>query len=69
MKLTNLICACCIPHCDKIRIDSEKDIWLSRSENPELYDKFIEGKELTHGYCPEHFKEAMKEVEEYHRKK
>ena len=67
MELTELIGACCV--CDKIRIDNEKNLWLSRCENPELYNRLLQGKELTHGYCPEHYQKALKELEEYKRKK
>jgi hypothetical protein len=63
-----VIGACC--KCDKIRIDISlfikiDSIWLGKSENPLLYDEFTKGKEFTHGYCPEHFEEAMEEAREY----
>lgn len=63
-----LIGACC--KCDKIRIDlslfiRSTSLWLGRNENAELYDELIKGKYLTHGYCPQHFNEAMEEVERY----
>jgi hypothetical protein len=64
MALNKILGICCIPNCNKIRISNEFNLWLDREENPNLYDRLIQGKELSHGYCPKHYEQAMKEIEE-----
>ncbi len=62
MELEELLGMCCV--CGKIRIDNEKNKWISETENPFLYNSLIkkyEGK-ITHGYCPEDYAKVMKEI-------
>ena len=59
-----LLTMCCV--CKKIKIgDEDSLVWLSREDNPVLYDKFIdrfgEGK-ISHGYCPKDYEKAMEDV-------
>jgi hypothetical protein len=63
MTTSKLLGACCM--CDKIRTDDKNDLWISRDENPELYDNLVKAMPLTHGYCPTHFEEAKKELKRY----
>jgi len=66
-----LLVACCV--CKRIRIDGNADyddrdgFWLSREQNPEGYDSIMRDykDKISHGYCPQHLEEAMKEVEEF----
>jgi hypothetical protein len=64
MALNDIIGICCIPTCNRIRVNNEANLWLGRDENPHLYDELIQGKRLSHGYCPEHYEQAIKELEE-----
>jgi hypothetical protein len=61
MTLNNILGICCIPNCNKIRISDEFNLWLGREEDTKLYDRLIQGKDLSHGYCPEHSEQVMKE--------
>ena len=65
MTIEKVLAMCC--ECGKIRIDNENNVWISQEENPQLYNKFYEKFKLriTHSYCPEDFKKAEKEIEEY----
>jgi len=65
MTLNDIIGICCIPNCGKIKINTKSNLWMGRDENPDLYDELIQGKRLSHGYCTEHYEQAMKELEEY----
>lgn len=47
---SNLIEICA--ECKSIVIQKNpKPVWASREEFPELYDKIIENKEISHGMC------------------
>lgn len=46
---------CSFRECARIRVDDEEDTWISRGDNQELYDRYIEvykNMQLSHGYCP-----------------
>ena len=57
-----LLVMCCV--CKKIRIDDENDLWLSREDNPVLYDKLINrfDERISHTYCPEDYEIVMEEI-------
>ena len=45
---------CSYVECKRIRIDDDEDTWISRGDNPELYDRYIKVYEgvNSHSYCP-----------------
>jgi len=51
-------------NCRKIRVDDDEDVYLSKEDNQELYDKYIKVYEgnLTYGYCPPCFRKAREEM-------
>ncbi len=69
MEEEKILGMCCV--CKKIKIDDESDLWLGREDNPVLYDRFLDRfkERISHGYCPEDFKKAMKDVEEFKKNK
>lgn len=49
--------------CKKIRIDNENNTWMSKENQPKLYERYIQKyeKKLTHSYCdPCYTKELSK---------
>lgn len=71
-----LLPICCIKDCGIIRIKVEgKEVWIERKENSEIYDLVVGNykelgkdnytKGLSHTYCPVHFEEEMKKIEEH----
>lgn len=66
MTTVEFLGACCM--CDKIRISENPIRWIGREPYNKLYDLFIQEFELSHGYCPEHYEEAKRDVQEYKRK-
>jgi hypothetical protein len=65
----NLMTMCCV--CKKIKIDGDKELWLSEKDNPELYQEYLDecGEAISDGYCPEDLKKRMQEVEGFKRLK
>ncbi len=50
--------------CKKIRVSKEKNLWLKREDDIDMYDNLMnayKGK-LIHTYCPEDFEKKMKEI-------
>jgi len=50
-----MLSICSFTECARIKVDDELEKWISRDDNPELYDRYIEAyrdMKLSHGYCP-----------------
>ncbi len=62
-----LLTVCCAHGCDKIRIDDDKNLWLSRENDRVQYDELMNqfAERISHGLCPEDYEVAMKEAREY----
>ncbi len=56
--------------CKKIKLDDEKEIWISRNENPILYDSLQDTykENISHGYCPKDSEQFNKEIDKYFEK-
>ena len=53
--------------CQRVRINDESNLWLSKEENPNLYEGLLEEHEgnLSHGYCPPCGERAMEEADNF----
>lgn len=65
LEKNNFLAMCC--KCPTIRVSNEFNLWLSQNDNSRLYNLLVEsyGKNISHGYCPKHYEEAMSEIEKY----
>jgi len=50
--------------CKKIRVNKERNLWLAREEDADMYNNLMKAYEgrLTHTYCPEDFEKRMEEI-------
>ena len=68
MEKSDIVVVCCFPKCGKIKIN--ESIWENedkiKEKYPEIYSKYLiskNNKELSHGYCPDCYKEVIKELD------
>jgi len=64
-KESKLLGICSV--CKSIRISNNPPVWMSRDVDPNLYDMYMKKYKdnLTHGYCPDDYEKAKKELDEF----
>lgn len=68
-----ILLICAFPDCKKMQVKTEDEIfWLSRNENPEIYDRVLNNYKsrwglddmcISHGYCQTCYERELKKLQ------